>query len=225
MSTGLLVVDDEQRAREAVKRLLRRSRQLTVVGEAASGVEAVRQTKALRPDAVLMDIAMPGSDGAQGLALIKADRPGTKVVVVSRLCDPPSVWRMLSLGADGFAAKSSSLSEMEEIVDAAIRGRIAGTRAVEQVVSQFLSQEPGHSAPPRLTPRQVEVLHALAEGLDDEAISERLMLSPATVRDHIRGLLGAFGVESRLQVLVRAAAFGLVDLRLSHVNGHPSLLS
>lgn len=220
MKAQVLVVDDETAARASLVRLLRHSHRLAVVGEATDGVDAARQMRGLQPDVVLMDIAMPRADGGQGLALIKSRDPDAKVVAMSRLCDPQTVWRMLMLGADGFAAKSSSLGEVEEVVDAALQGRIAGTATVAHVVEHFLHGSTSLDAPPMLTSRQMEVLQGLGEGLGDEDLATRLCVSKATVRDHIRGLLAAFGVETRLQVVIRAAGSGLVDLRLSAVNGH-----
>jgi DNA-binding NarL/FixJ family response regulator len=203
----ILLVDDHAAFRQPLAFMLEREPDLTVIGEAASLAEARRQvTKA---DVVIVDLVLPDGHGAELITEVMAAHPTTMVLVLSASHDAREQARAVEAGAAGVLHKAASLAE----VVAAVRRLGAGTPLLtpREVIALLRSADREPTA--TLTPRERDVLGALAEGLTDKEIAGRLGLSAETVRTHMVKILAKLGVHSRVQALLVALRQGLVTLR------------
>ena len=217
MTIGVLVADDEALVRAGFTVLVGAAPDLDVVGEAANGAEAVRLVGELQPDVVLMDVRMPVMDGLEATARIAAAHPsgGVRVLVVTTFDQDEVVFEALRAGAAGFVLKDTP---PERLLDA-IRVVAAGEALLAPTVTRRLIAEFArrpHPEPSRapglddLTDREREVLLAVAAGLTNAELAERLYVSPATVKTHVGRLLTKLGARDRTQLVVIAYESGLV---------------
>ncbi|MFN3190123.1 MAG: response regulator [Aureliella sp.] len=210
MSISLLVADDHQVVRLGLQSVLRDSG-IEVTQEATSGEEVLRKVAESRPDAVLLDVRMPGGDGLHVLGRLKLDHPNLPVVLFSTYDNPTYVARAVALGASGYVLKNDSQSRLVEAIQAACRGESAWTR-------EELRRVTGALATPRvvsdvevpLTQRESEVLRQLANGLTNKEIALALGISYETVKEHVQHILRKIGVSDRTQAAVWAVRKGLV---------------
>ena len=218
--TTLLLVDDQALLRMGFRMVLEAEDDLEVVGEADDGGAALRQAVALQPDVVLMDVRMPGVNGIEATERIVAEVPSARVLILTTFDLDEYAFAALRAGASGFLLKNAEPAELVGAIrsvasgDAVISPRI--TRRMLEMFSNHLP-EPGHAAPtgidPRLaelTPREVEVLRAVAEGLSNAEIAGRLFLSEATVKTHVGRILAKLGVRDRVQAVILAFETKLV---------------
>jgi DNA-binding NarL/FixJ family response regulator len=217
VTIGVLVADDEALVRAGFTVLVGAAPDLEVVGEAANGAEAVRLTGELAPDVVLMDVRMPVMDGLEATARIAAAHPadGARVLVVTTFDQDEVVFEALRAGAAGFVLKDTP---PERLLDA-IRTVAAGEALLAPTVTRRLIAE--FAARPRpearrlpaldgLTDREREVLVAVATGLTNAELAERLYVSQATVKTHVGRLLTKLGARDRTQLVVIAYETGVV---------------
>ncbi len=209
----VVIADDHDLARLGLRALLASERNLEVVGEAATGREAIEVCRRSRPDLVLMDVRMPDLDGVAATRAIKAEMPTTCVIVVTMHAEPDYLFEALKAGAAGYLLKESSRTEVIEAIRAATRGEMLFDPALAARLLQRLAAEAQAHLPvsPRhdLTAREVEVLRLVARGMTNREIGERLVVSPATVKVHVERLIGKLGVSDRTQAAVRAVEMGL----------------
>ena len=212
----VLLADDDALIRGGLRALLAAEDDLEVVGEAATGGEAVRLARALRPDVVLMDVRMPQTDGVAATREIVSWSPRPRVLVLTTFDLDEVVDDALDAGADGFLLKRAT---PEQLVDA-VRTVHAGDALVAPAVTRrLLAAYAGRLAPDRerlaraarLTEREAEVLRALAEGLSNTEIAGRMWVSPETVKTHIKSILSKLEVRDRTQAVVWAYRTGLSD--------------
>jgi DNA-binding NarL/FixJ family response regulator len=215
----VLVADDQRLIRAGFVALVDSAADLEVVGEALDGADAVRQARATRPDVVLMDIRMPGTDGLSATELITADPEltGVKVLVLTTFEADEYVVAALRAGASGFLGKGV---EPEELI-AAIRVVAGGEsllspRATRTLIERFLAQ-PRDGAPgaadttlDALTEREREIVALVAHGLSNDDIAARLYLSPLTAKTHVNRAMTKLGARDRAQLVVLAYQSGLV---------------
>jgi len=205
----LMIVDDHAVVRSGLTASLLVFDDLELVGEAASGEQAVRLCLEAEPDVVLMDLVMPGMDGVAATQAIRESCPGTQVVALTSFAEQEGVQAALKAGAAGYLLKNATA---EELV-AAIRGAAAGkpalspesARALTQATSRPLSR--GHD----LTRREREVLSLMARGLSNLEIAHRLSISPSTAKFHVSNILSKLGVASRTEAVALALQRQLVD--------------
>jgi DNA-binding NarL/FixJ family response regulator len=217
VSIGVLVADDEALIRAGFSVLVDAAPDLTVVGEAADGAEAVRLAARLRPDVVLMDVRMPVMDGLEATAHISAANPSgeTRVLVVTTFDQDEVVFRALRAGASGFVLKDSPPERLLDAVRVVASGEsllspAVTRRLVEAFVQTSRPPATAHPALDTLTDREREVLVAVAAGRSNQELARDLYVSPATVKTHVSRLLAKLGARDRAQLVVIAYESGVV---------------
>jgi DNA-binding NarL/FixJ family response regulator len=218
----VLLVDDQALLRMGFGLVLGAEDDLEVVGEAADGRTALAQVAALRPDVVLMDVRMPGMNGIEATERIVAEHPGTRVLVLTTFDLDEYAFAALRAGAAGFLLKDARPAELVAAIRAVASGdAVVSPRVTRRMLDLFSDRLPRAGAsddsPPGpdprladLTPRELEVLRTVAEGLSNAEIAERLVLSEATVKTHVGRILAKLGVRDRVQAVVLAYETGLV---------------
>lgn len=217
--TSVVIADDEALVREGLSALLTR-RGIKVLAVASDGRAAVAAAAAHNPDVVLMDIRMPDVDGIEATAAIAG--PGQpRVLILTTYHQDEYVFRALRAGASGFLLKSAEPDRLAQAVELVSAGEaLLAPEVTERLIAEHVSRAaPSDTGPgahvrlgtlDRLTPREREVLALIARGLSNDEISERLVLSPATVKTHINRTLTKLGLSSRAQLVVVAYEEGLV---------------
>lgn len=194
----VLIVDDHDMLREGLTMFLKAFDDMEMVGEAANGVEAVERCRALAPDVVLMDMAMPEMDGVAATRAIHAAQPQIAVIALSSFGEERLVRQALAAGAVSYLMKNVSAESLAE----AIRLARAGIGSFSAEASAVLVSGSGPFDPgDDLTPREREVLALLIDGRTNAEIAARLGLSLYTVKNHVRNLLGKLGVNSRTEAV------------------------
>lgn len=179
-----------------------------VVGEAADGESVVREVQLTRPDVVLMDIRMPGTDGVEATRRIRSAVPDTAVVMLTMLDDDETVLAAMRAGAQGYLLKGAGQDELERALRGVVSGEaIFGPGVAARMLQHFT--ETGTGPFPQLTDREREVLDLIAGGLRNQAIAERLGLAPKTVANHISSIFSKLQVTDRSEAIVRAREQGL----------------
>src|ERR1700683_4546078 len=211
----VVVADDQRSVRDGLAMLVGLCEGIEVVGTATDGAAAVAMVDELAPDVVLMDLRMPEMDGVQATRQI-ASRSSARVVVLTTYADDESVFPALRAGAVGYLTKDASAEEIEAAIRAAYRGQtwldpVVQARLVS-ALSDGVPDEPARplaGLPGNLTPREVEVLTLIGEGLSNREIGERLVLGQATVKTHVNRIFAKTGVQSRAQAVRYAIGNGL----------------
>ena len=212
----LLIADDHALFREGVQALLAATPDVKVIGEAATGEEAVSQAERLRPDVVLMDINMPDVNGIEATRQILEVNSELGVIVVTMLEEDASVFAAMRAGARGYVLKGAHHEEMLQAIRAVAGGQALFGPAVAVRLQAFfrsLGQDvdvPDPNVFPELTAREREVLDLIAQGRDNGHIAEELVISPKTVRNHVTSIYSKLQVAGRAEAIIRAreAGFG-----------------
>ncbi|MFE3460223.1 response regulator [Nocardiopsis aegyptia] len=205
----VLLVDDHPVVREGMRGMLGAEADLSVVGDAASGPEAVARTAALRPDVVLMDLRMPGGDGVEATERISAECPDSHVLVLTTYDTDADILRAVEAGATGYLLKDTPRAELAEAVRAAARGE---TVLSGGVAGALLTGMRRRSAPesPALSSREAQVLRLAADGRTNTAIANALHISPTTVKTHLARAYEKLGVNDRTAAVTQAIRRGLL---------------
>lgn len=213
---GVLLVDDQDLVRIGLRTLLENEDGFVVVGEAADGLAAVEEARRTRPDVVLMDIRMPGVDGLEATRRIVADGDlaGTRVVVLTTFEHDEYVIEALRIGASGFLLKDTSPAKLLDAVRTVAAGDALLSPAVTRtVIAELVASSPRPLAPhphlDRLTEREREIVALVAEGLTNDEIAHRLVISPATARTHVSRAMLKLAARDRAQLVVFAYRSGL----------------
>ena len=193
----LLVADDHAVVRMGLVTLLESEKDIEVVGEAGDGNAAVSAARKTAPDVVLMDLVMPKKDGADATAAIKAERPETKVLILTTFSDTDDIARALNAGAEGAMLKNADYSE----VAAAIRKVAAGKKSVAPEVRKMLAENPPL---PELTDRQMDILASMVRGLTNADIAKQFGITPDGVKFHITSILAKLGAANRSEAVAIA---------------------
>ncbi|MFI1753220.1 response regulator [Streptomyces sp. NPDC020571] len=219
MTIRVLLADDQALLRATFRILIDSSEDMAVVAEAADGRDAVALTRAHRPDLVLMDIRMPGTDGLAATAAICADPDlrNTRVLVLTTFETDEYVARALRIGASGFLGKDVTAEELLDGIRTVAAGdALLSAAATRSLITRFLdSPDPAASpVPPEdlaaLTAREREVTALVADGKSDKEIAAELFLSPLTVRTHVQRAKTKLGARDRAQLVAHAYRSGLV---------------
>jgi DNA-binding NarL/FixJ family response regulator len=206
----IVIVDDHELARAGLRSMLAQERDLTVVGEASDGAQALALCRRLSPDLILMDVRMPGLDGLAATAAIKQEYPATSVIVVTMYENPDYLVQALKAGAAGYLLKDAEADEVATAIRAAHRGEVHLDPAVAKRLMQALRSPKSHDAVEPLTEREREVLILVAQGRANKEIGRQLGISERTARTHVSNILGKLGLASRTQAALYAVREGLV---------------
>lgn len=208
-SIRILVVDDEPLVRRGLQLIMNAEPDLTVVGEAGDGAEALSQVRELAPDVVCMDVRMPGVDGIRATELILNLPTPPKVLVITTFENDQYVSDALLAGAAGFLLKRASAEEMIQAVRTVAGGQsLLFPEAVRALVQPTTQPDSYHG--PDLTPREQQVLELIAQGLTNAEIAAELIIGSETVRTHVSGLLAKLQARDRTQAAVIGLRTGLV---------------
>jgi DNA-binding NarL/FixJ family response regulator len=206
----ILVVEDHPLFRKGVVALLEAVEDMTVVGAAGSGEEAVTAARELTPDLVLMDLQLPGMSGIEATrAIVEAD-PEVRVLVLSLFEDDDSVFLALRAGARGYVLKDADEEELTGAIRAVARGEAIFSSAVAgRVLAFFAVPRPAPKVFPTLTDREREILDLIAAGHPNPSIARTLSLSPKTVANYVSAIFAKLQVADRAEAMIRAREAGL----------------
>ena len=208
----ILLVDDHPVVRKGIRAMLESEQGMQVVGECADGEQAVRQYAALRPDVVLMDLVMPNMDGIAAIRRIMELDNAARILVLTSFSTDDKVFSALQAGAAGYLLKDSDPDDLLRAIRQVQRGESSLHPAVARKLLSEMSQ-PRHSAEPDpLTEREKEVLAYLAQGLSNQEIAEKLVVSKATVHSHVSRILAKLQLDSRTQAALYAVQKGYITL-------------
>ncbi|MCX4457360.1 response regulator transcription factor [Streptomyces sp. NBC_01340] len=213
----VVVADDQTVVREGIVMLLGLLPGIEVVGAAGDGYEAVALVAELAPDVVLMDLRMPRCGGVEATRRIRAEHPGTQVVVLTTYADDESLFPALRAGARGYLTKDAGGDEIVRAVESVLSGDAGLSPSIQRRLLERLSEPAAAPAPDALveppdglTTRETEVLLLIAEGLTNQEIARKLHVSTATVKTHINNLFAKTGLKDRAQAVRYAFGKGLV---------------
>lgn len=211
----VLLVDDHTLFREGVSSLLERTGGVVLAGEASTGEQAIALADELLPDIVLMDLNMPGMGGIEATRAITSRNPNIGVIVLTMFEDDESVFSALKAGARGYVLKDADRGALLRAIRAVSRGEaLLGPSIARRLIEQFNPPVPAAPEPriiDELTPREMEVLKLITEGLRNREIAERLFISEKTVGTHISNIFSKLQVADRSQAILRAFRSGLVS--------------
>jgi DNA-binding NarL/FixJ family response regulator len=220
MTVRVLIADDQPLIRAGFRMLLEEQPDITVVGEAADGAEAIRLTRSLGPDVVLMDVRMPGTDGIEATRRIAAESGGTRVLVLTTYDLDEYAFAALRYGASGFLLKDARPADLADAIRVVAKGdAIIAPGVTRRLLDNFaglLPDGPAAGTAPdsaplnQLTDREREVLVRVAEGLSNTEIAAALVISEATVKSHLGRILAKLGLRDRVQAVIFAYQAGLV---------------
>lgn len=212
-SIRVLIADDHALIREGLRTLITAKPGMELVGEAADGVEAVLQARALQPDVILMDMVMPTKNGLEAIKEIKQENPQARILVLSSFDNDENVFAAIKAGALGYLLKDSSPQQLLQAIRDVHEGRAAlhpaialkMIRELNQPSDLPLSEEP-------LTEREVETLRLVAQGLTNQEIADKLSISERTVGKYVSQILGKLHLANRTQAALYALRRGLTKL-------------
>ncbi len=215
MATRILVADDHHIMRQGLKSLLETDANNEIVGEAEDGRQAVEMVQRLRPDVVIMDVAMPTLNGVEATRRILQDNPHVKVIALSMHSDRQFVGRMLEAGASGYLLKDCAFEELADAVKAVVKGdTYLCTKVVGTVVDGYVRGpgDDGKAALSKLTNREREVLQLISEGHSTKTIAFSLTVSVKTIETHRRNIMAKLDVHSVAELTKLAVRLGLTSL-------------
>jgi DNA-binding NarL/FixJ family response regulator len=211
-TTRVLVADDHPAFRAGLQALLGTAGDVAIVGEAATGEDAVSLALGLQPDVVLMDVNMPGVDGVEATRRIVDAAPHVAVLVLTMHDDDETVFAAVRAGARGYLLKGASRSELLRAVRAVAAGEaIFGPGVARRLMAYFArpAPRPDPAAFPELTGREREILDMVARGHSNADITAELVLAPKTVRNHVSNIFAKLQVRDRSEAIVRAREAGM----------------
>ena len=193
----ILIADDHAVVRRGLRSILQIEKDFQIVGEASNGAETVEKARQLKPDVIIMDLIMPEKSGGEATEEILAERPETRILLLTTFGTADDVAKALEAGAAGALMKTSDESE----IIAAIRTVAAGGHAVSDEIKRLMAESP---PTPSLTSRQIEVLNAMSKGLSNAEIAKVFGINEFTVREHVVNIMGKLDASNRAEAVAIA---------------------
>jgi NarL family two-component system response regulator LiaR len=211
--TTILIADDHEVVRNGIRSYLENLSDFHVVGEAASGEEAVSMVSELIPDILLLDLVMPGMDGIETTRRVKQISPRTQVVILTSYHEDIHIFPALKAGAISYILKDMKMDKLVEVLHRALQGEVTLHPRVAARVLQNIRGEDGEGQPlfTELTDRETDVLKLIASGLTNNQIAEKLVISENTVKGHVSNILNKLHLADRTQAAVYAWQQGIVN--------------
>jgi two-component system, NarL family, response regulator LiaR len=209
----IFIADDHAIVREGLRALLATEPGLELVGEGNDGLEAIRKVQTLKPDVILLDMVMPRMDGLEAIVEIKKNWSEAKIIVLTSFSDDEKVFSAIRSGALGYLLKESSPQDLLQAIHSVARGEGFLSPSIASKVMRELNQPP--KLPPTkdpLTEREVEILQLVAQGLTNDEIAEKLVLSERTVRTHVSNILAKLQLANRTLAALYALKEGFASL-------------
>lgn len=201
----VLVADDHPLLREGVAAVLTGKPDLTIVGEAGDGREAIEKFRALQPDVTVMDLQMPLMNGIDAMRVIRLEAPRARIVVLATLAGDVMALQALQAGAYAYVLKERVRKELPDIIRAVHRG----LKRIEPAIALQIADYAGEAT---LTPREIEVLHLVAGGNSNKLIAQTLALSAETAKTHVRNLMSKLGARDRTHAVTLGVRRGIIQL-------------
>lgn len=213
----ILIADDHAIVREGLRWLIATEPGMELVGEAVDGEEVVWKAQSMRPDVILLDLVMPHKDGIEAIDEIKRRDPEARILVLTSFAEDEKVFSAIKAGALGYLIKDSSPQDLLQAIHDVYRGEPSMSPTIAQKLMRELQRSAKHAAglPPTeepLTEREVAVLRLVAQGLSNQEIGERLVISERTVRTHVSNILDKLHLANRTQAALYALKEGLAHL-------------
>ncbi len=215
MTVRVLLADDQPLIRAALAMVIAETPDLEVAGEAGSGLEAVRMTRELRPDVVVMDIRMPGVDGIEATRMITTGGCPTRVIVLTTFDEDDNVYNALRAGASGFLVKDMAVSDILGAIQVVAAGEaLLAPKVTRRLIEHFAGRSRRPAAPrkeiERITDRERQTLTLIGRGMSNTEISAAMFISAATVKSYVSRLLAKLDARDRAQLVIAAYENGLV---------------
>ena len=210
----LLIADDHTLVRQGIRLLLETQPDFRVVGEANDGAQVVQMANELRPDIVVMDLAMPHMDGIEATRAIKCGLPETQILALTMYENDEYFFKMLEAGAAGYVLKRAAAHELIAALRAVDHGEVVlSPTLIKKLVVDYVGRTQageGHAVPPNVTAREHEVLTLIADGYSNREIAERLGVSLSTVQTHYAHLIEKLNLRNRTELVKYALRRGLI---------------
>ena len=196
-SIRILIADDHAVVRRGLRSILQIEKDFQIVGEASNGTEAVKMARELKPNVVIMDLIMPETSGGDATAQILAERPETRILLLTTFGTADDVAKALEAGAAGALMKTSD----ESAIIASIRTVAAGGHAVSDEIKRLIAESP---PAPELTPRQLEILNSMSRGYSNAEIAQMFGINEFTVREHVTNIMTKLDASNRAEAVATA---------------------
>ncbi|MFZ0455826.1 MAG: response regulator transcription factor [Ignavibacteriaceae bacterium] len=205
MPIAVAIVEDNEDTRLGITYILKSSNAFEVVGSFNNAEDLINKFKSIRPDVILMDIDLPGVSGIEATAILKKEHPNVQIAMLSVFKDDENVFNAICAGACGYISKPILPAQIIDIVEQAFAGASPmSPNIARRVLEMFKQYAPPKKEDYNLTPREMEVLDLLVQGLDNKMIAEKLFLSTFTIRAHIRNIYDKLHVHSKSQAISKA---------------------
>ena len=212
-SVRVLIADDHQLVRQGLAALLAVKPGVEVVGQAESGVEAVKLAHSLKPDIILMDLLMPGKNGIEATREIKQENPDARILIITSFAEDENVFQAIKAGALGYLLKDSSPQELMQAIDDVCHGKMSlHPNIALKLIEELNRPTKKQTTVDPLTAREVQVLKLVAKGHSNQEIADKLVVSERTVGAHVSNILSKLHLANRTQAALYALREGFTDL-------------
>lgn len=210
----ILIADDHAMVRDGVKNLVRQNKEYTVIGEASNGRQAIEQFESLAPDLLILDISMPDLNGMEVAREVLTKNPLANIIILSMYDDEEYVSRCLEIGVKGYVVKNESGPELEYAIKSVLQGKNYFSRQAQDVIfkkySHAVTKKKQREEMIRLTPREIEIIRLIAEGLTSQQMADKLFISPRTVETHRANLMKKVGVKNAIELVKKVQQLELI---------------